>query len=606
MADTAETSPTRLQRRMSAGTVVALVGVLVTTAALWFVASNTSTDDRGISLVAHGLAIFLPISLGAFRLSRNPGDRFAALLVAAGVLFSLTSLAEADAALPYSLGRVFVWIVEPVVVYLLLAFPSGRITTVAERRLVWATLLVAGLLYVPTALIAEGFPVPSPYASCGQQCPHNALAVGSAAGVMDVVRPLREVLTALVFAAATLVLWQRTRVARPTMRQALIPVVAIAGFRTIALGAYDILRAVDGHSDATGVIGWMYILTLPAITVAFAIGLVSQRVFAAGALERLALELGPHANAASLRMAMAEQLEDPGLRVVYWLPGDPGRWIDETGWPVKAPQQGNGQVVTEVTEGSRLVAAVVHDAALAQDPKFLEAASVYALATLENERLIGQLRESLRELAQSRARLVAVADEERRRIERDLHDGAQQRLVALRIKLELVAERLQDASPRDAAALRELEDQVETTIDQVRSFARGIYPPLLAERGLEDALRAAARDCPLPTTLQTEGLARYPEEIEASVYFAVAEALQNAAKHARGATGATIHVRGGERLEFEVHDDGAGFAPEAAFRGSGLVNFRDRLEAVGGEVQIRSTPDAGTTVSGSVPLRVAS
>ncbi|MFL5825288.1 MAG: sensor histidine kinase [Thermoleophilaceae bacterium] len=606
MADIAETSSTGLRRRTPTGTVVALLGVLVTAAALWLVATDASPEHRGISLVTHGLAICLPIGLGAFRLSRNADDRFAKLLVGAGLLFSLTSLAEARGAVPYSIGRVLVWVVEPVVVYLLLAFPSGRIATTVERRLVWATVLIAGVLYLPTALIAEGFPVPNPWATCGEQCPHNALALGSAAGVMDVVRPLREVLGVLVFGAVSIVLWRRTRRVRPMLQRALVPVAAIAVFRTFAIGSYGILRAADGASGLTEVIGWMYFLTLPAITICFATGIVSQRVFAAGALERLALELGPRAKASSVRVAMAEQLDDPALRVVYWLPGDPGRWIDETGWPVKAPQPENGQVVTELTAGDRLVAAVVHDAALSQDPQFVEAASVYALATLENERLIGQLRDSVGELAESRTRLVAVADEERRRIERDLHDGAQQRLVALRIKLELIAERIQDESPRDAAALRDLEDEVETTIEQVRSFARGIYPALLAERGLDDALRARARDCPLPTTVHTEGLSRYPDEIEATVYFAVAEALQNATKHARGATGATIRVRASERLEFDVHDDGSGFAPDAALRGVGLVNFRDRLDAVGGELRIRSAPDTGTTVSGSIPLAVVS
>ncbi|HEX8854257.1 MAG TPA: histidine kinase [Thermoleophilaceae bacterium] len=567
-------------------------------------AANAADEDRALSMVTRGLAIALPIGLGAFRLNRNPGDRFAKLLVAAGLVFSLTSLAEADGAVPYSIGRALVWVVEPVVVYLLLAFPTGRITTAVERRLVWAVVLLAGLLYLPTALIEEGFPTPNPWASCGEQCPHNALALGSAPEVMDVVRPLREVLSVLLFGAVVVVLWRRTRRVRPMLQHALVPVVAIALGRVVALAAYDVLRATDGQSDATGVIGWLYLFSLPAITVCFAIGLVNQRVFAAGALERLALELGPHANAANLRLAMAEQLDDPELRVVYWLPGDPGRWIDETGWPVKPPQQENGQVVTKVNDGGQPVAAVVHDAALAQDPKFVEAASVYALATLENERLIGRLHGSLRELAQSRARLVAVADEERRRIERDLHDGAQQRLVALRIKLELIAERLQELSPHDAAALRELEDVVETTIEQVRSFARGIYPALLAERGLDEALRALARDCPLPTAVYTEDVERYSHEIEATVYFTVAEALQNATKHARGVTAATIHVRGGERLEFDVHDDGEGFAPETAFTGVGLVNFRDRLEAVGGEASVRSTPNYGTTVSGSIPLEV--
>src|SRR5262249_26602921 len=154
----------------------------------------------------------------------------------------------------------------------------------------------------------------------------------------------------------------------------------------------------------------------------------------------------------------------------------------------------------------------------------------------ENDRLVTQLRSSLKDLSESRARIASAAIEERRRIERDLHDGAQQHLVALRIKLELLAERLEEVAPQDAAQLRLVEDEGETTLDQVRGFARGVYPALLSDRGLKEALRAAARSAPIPTTVDAPGLRRYPPEIEGAVYFACMEALQNATKHARGAT----------------------------------------------------------------------
>jgi signal transduction histidine kinase len=255
-----------------------------------------------------------------------------------------------------------------------------------------------------------------------------------------------------------------------------------------------------------------------------------------------------------------------------------------------------------VAEGGRRVAVIVHDIALSHDPDLVRGATLYALTALENDRLVRELSSSLGDLSESRARILAVADRERRKIERDLHDGAQQRLVALRIKLELVAEGLDGRSPESASAIRVLEGDVDATIDEVRSFARGVYPSLLVERGLSEALRAAGRGVPVPTMVDAEGLRRYPPELEATVYFACMEALQNAAKHASGATGVAISVSENGRLEFEVRDDGAGFERTAHARGAGLTNMRDRLAAVGGHLEVESAPGNGTRIAGSIPL----
>ncbi len=223
--------------------------------------------------------------------------------------------------------------------------------------------------------------------------------------------------------------------------------------------------------------------------------------------------------------------------------------------------------------------------------------------TDENDRLVHDLSASLDELSQSRARLVTVADGERRRIERDLHDGAQQRLVAIQIHLALLRERLEDDAPESAAALQGIEDDVELATEEVRALAHGIYPPLLTERGLAEALQAAARSAPLPTSVRIAAIGRYDPEVESTVYFACMEALQNAAKHAGGASGVTIEVSDNGRLRFEVRDDGAGFAPgRMPSDGSGLANLHDRLAAVGGEIAIESSPGDGTRVAGVIPV----
>jgi signal transduction histidine kinase len=579
---------------------IGLAGGLLTLGAVALVLFEAAPADRALTAVIHALGISLPIALGLFRLSRNRDDRFAWLLVGMGLLWSLTTLAESSDAVLYSIGRTAVWVVEAALVYLMLAFPFGRLQSRTERGLVRGIVLVAGLLYIPSVLVAP-FPEPTPWASCGTSCPPNAfdLAAGSPAWIDDFVRPLREAAAILIYGAVAAVLIARTRRAAVLMRRVLAPVAAVAVFRAAILLTYSVLRAAGFDSGAMDALGWLYLLTLPLVTLAFAAGLVRQRLFVADALEGVTIGLKEHADASALRTALASALADPSLRIVYWVSGEGGRWVDETGWPARSPQREPGRAITEITVDGRRLAAVTHDSGL--DPIVVQAAGAYALTTLENERLVVQLQKSLEDLAGSRRRIASVADRERRKIERDLHDGAQQRLVALRIKLELIAERLDEDDPQSAAALRKLEVDVDGTIDEVRSFARGIYPPLLAERGLGEALRAAGRNAPIATRVDAGSISRHNPEIEATVYFACMEALQNAAKHAIGASGVTITLSENPALHFEVQDDGNGFTATNVVNGNGLTNLRDRMAAIGGEVEVRSAPGEGTTVIGVLP-----
>jgi signal transduction histidine kinase len=216
---------------------------------------------------------------------------------------------------------------------------------------------------------------------------------------------------------------------------------------------------------------------------------------------------------------------------------------------------------------------------------------------------LDRLRRQAVELQASRGRLVAAADEERRRIERNLHDGAQQHLVALAVKARLV-EQLTERDPERARSLmNQLQDDVKSAIDELRSLAHGIYPPLLSSAGLGEAMTAACRRAPLPASVEADVAGRYAPEIEAAVYFCCLEALQNAAKHA--GAGASARVRIWEEagvLLFEVADDGAGFEPSRNGDGAGLTNMRDRLGAVGGTLRVESGAGRGTRIEGAVPV----
>jgi signal transduction histidine kinase len=229
---------------------------------------------------------------------------------------------------------------------------------------------------------------------------------------------------------------------------------------------------------------------------------------------------------------------------------------------------------------------------------------------LRNVRLDSALQASLEEVRQqaselqaSRARIVAAADAERRKIERNLHDGAQQRLVALAVNLRL-ARQLAATAPDDANAMLEhLSTEIQETLEELRALAHGIYPPLLADRGLTEALRAAAGRSPVPVSVDAHGLARYPAEIEAAVYFCCLEALQNVGKYAGETAKATVRIAEDTgALVFEVSDDGHGFDARSAKAGAGFTNMNDRVGAIGGSLRIESAPGKGTKVSGTVPL----
>jgi signal transduction histidine kinase len=243
-----------------------------------------------------------------------------------------------------------------------------------------------------------------------------------------------------------------------------------------------------------------------------------------------------------------------------------------------------------------------NDPLTAAEDRLVDDVAAQAGLVLRNVRLTEELRANLEELRASRQRLVTAQDGERRRIERNIHDGAQQQLVALAVQTRM-AEALAGKDPdREREVLRGLQQGLQDALDDLRDLARGIYPPLLADQGLGAAVEAQARRSTVPVAMEAEGVERYPQEAEAAVYFCVLEALQNVAKYAE-ATRATVRLRGGaDELRFEVEDDGRGFDPAATGYGTGVQGMIDRLAALGGELRVVSEPGSGTTVVGSLPV----
>jgi signal transduction histidine kinase len=266
--------------------------------------------------------------------------------------------------------------------------------------------------------------------------------------------------------------------------------------------------------------------------------------------------------------------------------------------PADGPSPGRTRVFAVEHRGERLgslrVTSSLREPLTSAGERLVRDVAAQAGLVLRNVALIEDLRAS-------RQRIVAAADQARRRLERDLHDGAQQQLVALRIKLGL-ARQVMQASPSEAGELlAETERDAAGALEELRDLARGIYPPLLSDLGLRAALEAQARKAALPVTVEADGVGRYPQEVEAAVYFSALEALQNVAKYAQ-ASGARVSLgHGGGCLTFTVQDDGKGFDPAAASMGTGMHGMADRCAALGGDFEIDSAPGRGTRVTGRIP-----
>jgi signal transduction histidine kinase len=348
-------------------------------------------------------------------------------------------------------------------------------------------------------------------------------------------------------------------------------------------------------------VGAVYAGIAVLTALAVVLGLALERLFLARALTRLVAQLSvaPGRDAQDL---IATALGDPSLQVVSRRPGAV-EYLDGAGRAVPLPIGSRERGVTYVRRAGRPVAAVVYDAELADQDRFIQAAAAAALLRVEQARLHTDLEASMHQLERSRARLVESVQRERRRIERDLHDGVQQEVLGLRIKLELATEIL-EADPEEGERLiAAVGRQMDTVLDGVRSLARGIYPAVLHDRGLPEAIRSAARASSMPATVRASHVGRYPEQIEVAVYFSCLEALQNSAKHAgsNAAVVITLWERDGW-IMFEVRDDGRGFDSEATDQGRGLTNMRDRLAAVGGSLIFISSPRKGTRIHGGAPV----
>ena len=398
-------------------------------------------------------------------------------------------------------------------------------------------------------------------------------------------------------------LWRT--LALPLVRLPLSATLLVLGIAPLALTAWLLSTGARGlaGTQTTQYLGpWelgpgpgvvLLLLAVPAAIVTIALlGTVRwvSRAVTRALLTRPSTAEGP------IREMLAESLGDRTVSVAYWLP-DRNVFVDESGRQVTLPEPGSGRAWTAVDRDGRRVAAIVHDEELDTSPELVQAAAAAAALALDNERLKADLRARVEELRVSRVRIVEAADAARRRIERDLHDGAQQRLVSLALDLRVLRARLRDT---DAAPLiDDVADKLAVALAELRDLARGIHPAILTDRGLGPAIEALAARAPLPVETHVDTGGELTDAIEAAAYFTVAEGLTNVARYAQ-ATSAQVDIRR-ERgdLIVVVEDDGGGGADQAA--GTGLRGLQDRLAALDGTLEVYSPPGAGTRLLARIP-----
>ncbi len=524
---------------------------------------------------------------GLIAWSLRPRNRVGLLMIGVGV-----GLLIRDAALQQRVGQVsspleaVLQIVSPlwavVLMHLLLAFPGGRLVSRLDRvavRSFYAVVPLAALL----ALAVTGHPLLGPISQ----------------PVFDMKGPAGFVYIPSLVIGSGLVIrrwFVGGRARRRSMSPVFWPMVPITVF--FLLSAAAVLGAF-GPSNFLYAPAKVFPLFLVALPVGLLIGLLRSGLDMSSVGD-LVVKLSGGLAPEQLQPALAHALHDPSLEVAYWLPAQ--EWFaDLEGRRMELPSVDSERAVSVLGDPTRPVAALVYDSSLVAESQLVDTAAAAVHMALQNARLQVQLRAQLEEVRQSRARLVEAADSERQRVERDLHDGAQQQLVTLLLSLEATKTEAMRHSDSATAALIEANiAELRQALGELRELARGIHPTLLTQAGLVPAIRSLTERCPIPVEVAGGlGDLRLAPSLEATLYFVVSEAITNAVKHSKARRICVSLGRSSEQAIIEVSDDGVGGADLSV--GSGLRGLTDRVAAVGGRLVVKSDETGGTTIHAEVP-----
>jgi signal transduction histidine kinase len=522
------------------------------------------------------------LAAGAVAWVRRPSNRLGAVMIVGALAWIGSGLNNAPVQSLETVGVILATVPLAAVLHLVLAFPSGRLRDTLTRAAVLAAYLIALVVQAPTYLF-------------GPEGSGTAVHVADRPDLADLGHWVQHGIGAALIVVTAVILARRLRDTAPRQRYVLAPlyVYAIAALLWVpASRDLESLAVWDPITRSTA-----QLAALAGIPVAFAAVILLGGFARMGEIEELGVWLGADEHARpELRDALATELGDPSLELAFW-DKPSGAYVDAAGSTVELPAAGTGRAAVEVTVGRRRVGAIVYDETLIAEPELVRSAGRVVAVALERERLTAELRASRERLRASRARVVAAADTERRRIARDLHDTLQTRLVLLAVEAH---ELRSDASARTGAVA--LEAGLQTAIGELRELVQGLLPAVLAERGLYAAVEDLTDHIPLPITLELDSQrAPLPPPVESVGYFVVSEALTNAVKHAHAhELGLRIERRNGQ-LAIEIKDDGIGGAGAGTGTGSGLMGMLERVEAVDGRLSVKSPPGGGTSILAEVP-----
>jgi signal transduction histidine kinase len=512
---------------------------------------------------------------------RRPGSRFGPLMVIAGFAAFLGPLQWTNARLSHTIGQAADLLPAVLFLHVFLAFPSGRLRSGLERGLVGAAYATAVGVEL-CGMLLGGFG------------PNNLLEVVAEPGAAGVLQQVQLVAlsTFCLFGIGVLVL--RRRSAGPPLRRSVGVMIDSFALGLLTIALLLAIGAFNGPGFET--IRRVTFVVIGIAPVAFLAGLLSARL-ARSSVGDLVVELQADDGTVNLRDALARALRDPSLSLAYWLP-EFGSWADENGQSVTLPGPDEARATAMIDHDGDHVAALIHDGSLRDEPELLDAVSAAAAIALENGRLHAELNARVRELRGSRERVIDAGRRERERLERNLHDGAQQRLIALSLQLGLLQRRLV-ADAEASTGLTRARREIATSLDELRDVARGLHPAVVTAHGLGVALESLAARALVPVRLTVALGDRLPEGLEVAAYYLVCESLANIGKHAQ-ATSATIEiVRLDGTVVVEVADDGVGGADSE--RGSGLRGIADRVESLGGQLRVWTPRGHGTRVRAEIP-----
>jgi signal transduction histidine kinase len=573
--------------------------IVVTGIALGLVAYDVQIDNLGpltthLRSAASVVAAWSFLVAGIAAWSRRPQNRLGPLMVATCFALLARQLRYSHDAQAFTVFFALGELGYALIAHTALAYPSGRVTDRLERgflAVAYATVLAFPLAIL---LVYDGQARLRYFADPRE----SLISVTSDPGLTSFLEDAYALIGYGFLAAAFIALVARKFIrATPRARRILAPILLAALFAAL-WAVYN--SVVDFSSRPPGFVAhnvfWWQIAALAALPIALFFGLIRSRLARAD-IGELVLKL-EHTPPSGIRDALADALDDPTLEIVFWLP-ERQEFADVDGRQVAVPEDGPDRAVTMLDQGGELLASLLHDPTLRDEPELIDAAAAAARLALNNARLHAEVQAQLAKVKESRARIVAAGDEQRRRIERDLHDGAQQRLVALALELRSAERRLDGtADPDVERLLAAAAEEVQVAVEELRELAGGIHPGILTQGGLAVALGALAGKATVPVTVEAN-VDRLPPELEATAYFVASEALTNVAKHARASSASLRAFVENGNLVIEIEDDGVGGA--AVDGGTGLRGLADRVEAQGGRLRIESPRGGGTRVIGEIP-----